>query len=177
MKSVLTFALLVFFASTLLAQDSTVVRHLPFWKTVRSTDLLFGVHWQGNTKQNKTLRYYEIGIAKGKYVSWFEGFSGAAIYASEEMYLSKNKNIFGTKVGIWGHMILDVGVCAIYYTDFQKGNFKIRPEFGFGGGRLRFVGGYNIPTINNKAFEELRNNSWQASIQLTVGLHKKEIIK
>ncbi len=150
------------------------MRRRPFWTTVRSTDLLLGVHWQGNSKNSQTLRYYEIGIAKGKYVSWFEGHSGVAVYASEEMYFSKNKNIFGTKVGGWIHMILDIGLCAVYYTDFQKGNLKIRPELGLGAGRLRFVGGYNIPTVNNKSFEELRKNNLQASLQLTVGLRKKK---
>lgn len=167
------FAPLIFCMQTLFAQDSTS-RRVPSWTTTRSTDLLLGVHWQANTKLNKTLRYYEIGIAKGKYVSWFEGYSGAAVYASEEMYFSRDKNIFGTKLGAWFHMLLDFGVSAVYYTDFQRGNFKLRPELGFGGGRLRFVGGYNIPTINNKAFEELRYNNWQGSIQLTVGMRKKK---
>lgn len=173
MKPVPTIAFVVFYCQGLLAQDSTAKRSL-FWGTVRSTDLLLGIHWQGSTKHNKTLCYYEIGIAKGKYISWFEGHSGVAVYASEEMYFSKDKNIFGTKIGAWMHMILDVGLCAVYYTDFQRGNLKIRPELGFGAGRLRFVGGYNIPTINNKAFEALRKNNAQASIQFTVGLRKKK---
>jgi hypothetical protein len=165
--------LLVLIYNTSFAQDTTY-RRSPLFYTMRSTDLLIGVHWQGNSRDDKTLRYYEIGLARGKYISTMESYFGMAVYASEEMYFGRDKNIYGTKIGAWAHWLFDVGASAVYYTDFKRGNFKIRPELGFGAGRLRIVGGYNIPTINNKAFDELRRNNWQASIQTTVGLRKKK---
>jgi hypothetical protein len=165
----------IFISSTkLVAQDSTSGKSRWDWK-INSTDLLLGVHWQGNTRDEKMIRYYEIGIAKGRYISHRHGITGGAIYVSEEVHFGKDKNIFGTKIGAWMHWMLDFGMAAIYYTDFDRGNFKIRPELGLGMGRLRAVVGYNIPTINNKAFQELQRNNLQVSVQLALGICKKLI--
>ena len=154
------------------AQDSTKFPRL--FKTVTSTDLLVGMNWQGSTKAEKTYRFYEIGLAKGRYLYHPHGVTGGAIYISEEVHLNDSGNIYGTKVGVWTHYLFDLGLAAVYYTNFKKGNLKIRPEFGCGMGRLRIVVGYNIPTINNKAFELLKRNDMQISIQFTVGLKKEE---
>ena len=173
MKTAVFIWLFMFLAGNAHAQDS-VSRYLRF-KTVTSTDLLLGVHWQGNTREEKTYRYYEIGIAKGRYVHHPHGVTGGAVYVSEEVYFGNGGNIYGTKIGAWMHWLFDAGLAAVYYTNFEKGNFKIRPELGVGMGRLRIVVGYNIPTINNKAFELLKSNNLQISIQFTAGMKKKEV--
>ncbi len=139
----------------------------------KSTDLLIGMNWQGNGDDKKLSRFYEIGIAKGRYKNTELGTSGTAIYASEEIYFGKDGNIYGTKVGAWTHQFLDFGIAAIYYTDFDRGNFKLRPEIGFGLNRVRAAFGYNIPTIDNRAFTRLEKHDFQISIQTTVSLHKK----
>jgi hypothetical protein len=92
---------------------------------------------------------------------------------SEEIHLS-NKDVYGTKVGAYFHYFLDVGMALVYYTDFTKGNFKIRPEFGWGMGSFRIAGGYNIPTINNKAFADLSNSKGQLVIQFGLPVRKRK---
>src|SRR5215216_5159608 len=139
-------------------------------RNIRSTDVLLGIHWQGDgresVKDEKTYRYFEIGIAKGKYTEGICSGAGGAVYISEEMYFGRDKNIFGTKLGAWMHYLLDAGLSLVYYTDFKRGNFKIRPELGVGLGRMRAVVGYNLATFNNKAFTELTNRNFQISIQV-----------
>ncbi len=174
MRSSLIFIFIFLAVITVFTQD-TIAFKPPLYQEINSTDILIGVHWQGNTRTNKTFRYYEIGMAKGRYISHMHGVTGSAFYISEEMYFSRDKNIFGTKVGAWIHWVGDIGLAMIYYTDFDKGNLKIRPEFGWGMGRFRAICGFNIPTINNKVFKELQKNNIQVSIQFTIGVHKKII--
>jgi hypothetical protein len=177
MKSGLLTISSVLISTMVLGQDS--VFHIP--GSVRSTDIIVGVHWQGNAKERNgenapMYRYYEIGIGKGLYTGGVCIGGSSLIYISEEMYFG-DKTIIGTKVGAWAHYLFDLGLALVYYTDFKKGNFKIRPEFGAGLGRVRFVVGYNIPTINNKAFTELSRNTIQVSIQLTIPVKQTEIKK
>jgi len=175
MKRLLTVTLFFFLATRLHAQD-TSYRLVHF---VRSTDLLIGVHWQGDgresAKNEKMYRFIEIGVGKGNYNFSICGGGASSLYISEEMYFGKDKTILGTKVGAWMHYLLDLGLSLVYYTDFKRGNFKVRPEFGVGLGRMRLVVGYNIPTINNKAFTELTHHNMQASLQFTLGIKQKEI--
>jgi hypothetical protein len=138
----------------------------------KNIEIIGGFHWQGSS-QSKTLRYVEIGLAKTKHYFGYHGPASFALYVSEEMYFGEQTNIWGTKIGAWTHYLFDLGLSLVYYTDFEKGNFKIRPEIGVGMGRLRIVGGYNIPTIENRAFKELRKNTLQATIQFMVPVKKK----
>ena len=172
MKPVSTFAFIVFCCQNLLAQDSTKTQMYSL--ADRETDLFVGISWQGNGDEGRRLwRYYEIGLAKAIYDETEMGKEGAAVYAAEELYLAGNGNVYGTKIGAWAHLIVDLGVAAIYYTDFKKGNFKLRGEAGFGYARTRAVFGYNLPTFGNKSFERLSNHDFEISIQTTFRLHKK----
>ena len=144
-------------------------------KRYEKSELLLGISWQGNLNDEiKSLRYIEMGYAKSVHQSGRHGPVSAGIFAAEEIYFG-DKNIYGTKIGAYTHYLFDLGLSMIYYTDFKKGNFKLRPEFGFGIGALRLVFGYNIPTINNKAFAELRKNNAQATIQFLLPVKKKSI--
>src|SRR5215213_6830079 len=165
MKQSFIIFILLFQLNKLHAQDTSSARgFLHTW----STDLLVGLHWQGdgreNAKDEKLYRYIEIGLAKGNYTKGICSGGATAVYVSEEMYFGKDKNIFGTKVGAWTHYLIDIGLSLVYYTDFKRGNFKIRPEFGAGLGGIRAVVGYNIPTIDNNAFTELSHHNMQVSI-------------
>ena len=144
-----------------------------FNKEIRSTDIVLGIHWQGNARENITYRYYEIGVGKGRYIHHRHGVTGGAIYMSEEIYLGRDRTIFGTKLGVFWHWLFDAGLSMVYYTDLERGNFKVRPELGVGMGRARAVLGFNIPTIANKRFEDLRRNIFQISLQATIGVFKK----
>lgn len=64
------------------AQDST-------WSLaykVKSTDLLIGISWQGNTTTNKTYRYYEVGIGRGSYTYDMEG-GGDLLFIYRKKYM------------------------------------------------------------------------------------------
>ena len=137
---------------------------------------MLGMNWQGNWRDDgKTFRYIEIGFAKSIHQESRHGPISTGVYLSEEIYFG-NENIYGTKLGAYIHgMFCDMGLSMIYYTDFKKGNLKVRPEVGVGIGALRIVTGYNIPTINNKAFEQLRKNNAQITIQFMVPVKKKLI--
>lgn len=172
MKPCLFSIFLFMLPDTFQAQDKDLTN---LFRTYKSTDLLVGINWQGNTRENITSRYYEIGLAKARYIFHHHGITGSAVYVSEEMHFNGDQNIFGTKLGAWAHWLLDAGMAIVYYTDFSQGNLKIRPELGVGMGRLRMVMGYNIPTINNRKFAALRRNDLQISMQYAIGLKKREV--
>jgi hypothetical protein len=161
----------------LYGQDTTAVRRMnPFYKSFKKTELLVGINWQGNTAdKTHTLRYVEVGVARSLHDDSRHGPVSFGLYVSEEMYFGSNTTVFGTKLGSYLHgMLADFGLAMIYYTDFKKGNFKLRPEIGFGMGPVRLVVGFNVPTINNKAFELLRQNNLQISFQFLIPVAKKE---
>lgn len=173
MKPGLLFFAALFGSFRLFSQDSVAYPRPGIYKRVQSTDLLFGFHWQGNESERKTIRYGEIGVAKTVYADHYHGRTVGSLYASEEVHLGGGKNIYGTKLAAFVHLLFDIGLAAVYYTDFERGNFKIRPEFGLGIGRFRAVMGYNIATINNRAFKDLQTNRMQFSLQYMIALHEK----
>lgn len=159
------------------AQDSTAPYKFLFRKE-KSIDLWLGYNLQGNSSDETgetTMKYLEIGIGKGRYIYHMHGITGAGVYVSEEILLNKNKNIYGTKIGCFAHWMFDAGFSIVYYTDFEKGNLKLRPELGVGMGRVRGVVGYNIPTVNNKAMPELRKQNMQVTLQAGFGLKRKAV--
>jgi len=145
------------------------------FKTYKKSEILTGVSWQGNVKEDEYIRYLEIGLARSIHYYGMHGPASIGVFAAEEIYIG-DSNIYGTKIGAYIHYLFDFGLSMIYYTDFKKGNFKVRPEFGVGMGLIRIVIGYNFPTIDNKAFDELRKNNGQVTIQLLIPA-KKRIIK
>jgi hypothetical protein len=68
-----------------------------------------------------------------------------------------------------------MGLSVVYYTDFKRGNLKLRPELGFGVGRAGILVGYNIPTINNRAMPELQKQNAQVTFRVGFGVKKKEL--
>lgn len=156
-------------------QDSIPKR----WRMERSvkTDLVLGYNWQANWRDDdnsNTMGYIEVGVGRSiHHTGGYHGGPIAGIYISEEIHFGST-NIYGTKVGAYTHFwLIDVGASMVYYTDFKKGNLKFRPELGFGGGPIRAVFGFNIPTIDNKAFEKLRRQGAQITVQVMVPVHKK----
>lgn len=143
----------------------------------KSIDAWVGYNLQGNWSDTagKTAKYLEVGIGKGRYFYHRHGIKGRAFYIAEEIYLGNNKRIYGTKIGFFAHWLFDAGFSVVYYTDFRKGNLKLRPELGIGMGRMRAIIGYNIPTINNKAMPELQKHNAQISIQAGLGIKKEKI--
>ncbi|HEX8314544.1 MAG TPA: hypothetical protein VF609_06115 [Flavisolibacter sp.] len=171
MKIRILYIFLFLAPGSVFAQDSLRKRHV--YHTIKSTDILVGIHAQMDGEGTKNYTFYEIGVAKAIYRDGRHGASGSAVYLSEELHFGRDKNIYGTKFGIWHHWLLDVGLAVVYYTDLRAGNLKVRPEIGVGMARHRVVMGYNIPTIDNTAFKELQKNKLQFSAQITFGIHRK----
>ncbi len=140
------------------------------------TELVAGFDLQSAAyKGDKSSRHYlELGIARSIHQQGRHGPVSMGVLLSEEIHLGQT-NIYGTKLGMYTHYLFDLGFAAVYYTDFRKGNLKLRPELGLGLGAFRIVGGYNIPTIQNKAFSQLTRADGQLSIQLLLPVSRKQI--
>lgn len=168
LNSLFCFVALVFYMNTTVAQSDSSAKEAQKAKrfvTYLNTELVTGINFQeihyGDYKG--TRRLAEFGIARSIHKLGLHGPISSGVVASEEIALNE-KSVFGTKVGGYMHYLFDFGLFVIYYTDFQKGNLKLRPEFGVGFGGLRIVAGYNIPTIDNKAFNALRKSDGQITV-------------
>ncbi len=135
--------------------------------------LLLGINLQGSTQVNpeKSLKYLKIGLHRtvtdfgGRHmpIAWTCGLS-------TEILLDKSP-IYGFKMSTWATAFFFVaGMSTVYYTDFKQGNFKIRPEIGFGAYPFKLTMGYNIPTIFNKDFERVRRNNMQITLNILLRL-------
>lgn len=161
---------------TMIAQDSSLQKRENLYNRLKQAEILAGVSWQGNLGDKVPLmRYAEIGIAKSIHAHSRHGPATFGIYAAEEIHITDANSVFGTKLGFYTHYMFDIGFAVIYYTDFKKGNLKLRPELGVGMGALRAVFGFNIPTINNRAFELLRQNNAQLTLQFMIPVKKKDV--
>ena len=162
--------------SLVYGQDSlSLTQYEPMFRTYKKTEVLTGVSVQQDGRDDsRSLWYAEIGIARSIHSGSRHGPVSIGVYGAEEFYFGSNTTVYGTKIGAYTQWLFDLGLAMIYYTDLKKGNFKIRPEFGFGMGALRLVAGYNIPTIDNKAFELLKKNNGQVSLQFLIPVKKKE---
>lgn len=145
-------------------------------KRYRSTAVVTGFNWQPSLRGDVgMLRYSELGVARMVHQFTRHGPITMGVLVSEEMYFGK-ENIYGTKAGLFTHfMMIDLGFSAVYYTDFKRGNFKLRPEFGIGMMGFRAVLGLNVPTLWNKDFYRLQKNYGQVTVQLMLGVKRKEI--
>jgi hypothetical protein len=75
--------------------------------------------------------------------------------------------VYGFKFGGWINAnLFTLGISSIYYTDFHRGNFKIRPEFGVGFHAAKLTMGINIPTIANADFFPLKSSLAQISLNV-----------
>jgi hypothetical protein len=129
----------IFFISNVYAQDSLQRRHGPdTTTTIKRIALIGGLH------AGKYV-YGEIGF--GRSVMHFNPAHGMFSWGasvSSEIQIGKDI-LFGPKLSVTGgSMGLVEGVSAIYYTDFKKGTFVLRPEIGFGIADARLTYGYNL---------------------------------
>lgn len=174
--TLLSFSVAACFTGT--AQETDSIRHSypDSYKRYLKTEIVTGYNFQTSEYNGSkpTRQYFELGIARSIHQQLRHGPVSMGLLLSEEVYLG-NRNIYGTKLGMYTHYLFDVGFSVIYYTDFRKGNLKLRPELGLGLGFIRIAGGFNIPTFENGAFPELARSNAQLVIQLLLPIHRKEI--
>jgi hypothetical protein len=172
----------VLFAGTALclraqSKDSLQLKDFPVFEQTRyrHTGIVTGFHIQHSLHNDvPTLRYMEIGLASTIHQYGRHGPVSTGFYFSEEIYPGSDP-VFGTKLGIFTHFLIDLGFSAVFYTDFKYGNFKLRPEMGIGLGDFRAVVGINIPTIRNRDFYRLQKNYGQISFQYCWPVKKTRI--
>jgi hypothetical protein len=154
---------------------------LPF-RNYRETayKLLVGANFQGSTReehQDISRKYVEVGLHRT--LTDYRGRHPpiALTYGLSTEILLDPDPIYGFKVSGWATAMLFVlGASTVYYTDFEKGNLRIRPEFGVGMHPFKLTVGYNIPTFWNKEFERMRYADLQVTLNLLLKLKtiKKE---
>jgi hypothetical protein len=136
--------------------------------------LLVGVNFQGSSReahQDINRKYIEVGLHRT--LTDYGGYHPpiALTYGlSTEILLDPNP-VYGFKVSGWATAMLFVlGASTVYYTDFEKGNLKIRPELGVGMHPFKLTVGYNIPTLWNKDFERMRYADLQITLNIVLKL-------
>lgn len=82
-----------------------------------------------------------------------------ASYLSTEVYIGKHPFV-APKLGVWaagGASVVGLGAAALYYTDFSKGRFVLRPEAGFSVACFRLHYGYNF-SLGKSGFSNFAQN-------------------
>ena len=157
MKPLLTTILiLLLITNRCFSQDSTMRYSKDKVLEEKAIRLLVGGDLQFahiDTQKEFTRKYVEIGIL---YQDRTDGHISEGSFTqglSVEISLA-GKNIYGFKYSAWLEAGLVIfGLSTIYYTDFDHGNFKIRPELGIGAYPVKMSAGINIPTIHNADFK------------------------
>lgn len=114
--------------------------------------------------------YGEVGVAKNRLDVVGAHALGWALFASTEFKLSSKETVLGPKIGFWiggGVSAVALGLTMIYYTNFEGGALRFRPEIGFGLHRFKLVYGYNI-ALTNKEFEGINTDNMSFVILLPV---------
>jgi hypothetical protein len=115
--------------------------------------------------------YAEIGIARSQLNFQDHQPQGSNYFISSEVRLG-NTLVLGPKVGMWvGGVAGGLGLSTIYYTDFDEGAWRLRPELGLGLSRFKLAYGYNV-TLTNKNFEKV--NTHNISLNVLISLRKRE---
>lgn len=91
--------------------------------------------------------YGELGFCKAVYGGHIPVFAGYSF--SAETYVG-NEFIVAPKISVLFAALLAYRVNLLYYTDFDHGSLRIRPEIGFGIGIINFLYGYNIPITHKR---------------------------
>ena len=161
-------------ASTLLrAQPADSTHTLAFPQNPyheKAVDLAVSYHFQGDSRSmDSTDNFHFLGIGLQLTNAVFGGHHGPSTFSygvGTEIMISDLPTIYGFRAGSWvsGYAFTS-GLHLVYYTDFDRGNLKLRWDFGLGGRRLRVTMGFNIPTIYNRDFEQLRRQDAQLGVQ------------
>jgi hypothetical protein len=116
-------------------------------------------------------KYFEVGVHKT--LTAFGGHHPpSSITHGLSLEIAPEANpIYGFKYSAWAQVWCFVlGLGGVYYTDFDRGNFKIRPEIGIGMYPFKLTAGFNIPTIRNKEFKEIQRANGQVTLNILMKL-------
>jgi hypothetical protein len=125
-------------------------------------------------------KYFEIGLHRTITIFGGQHPPSSFTHGLSFEIAPESSPIYGFKYSAWAQVwCLVLGLGGIYYTDFNYGNFKIRPEFGFGMYPFKLTAGFNIPTIQNKEFKKLQKSQGQITLSILLKLKtiKKELLQ
>lgn len=114
----------------------------------------------------RAFHFYEIGISRSHIR--YGGHHGpvSLIHHFAVGYHGREENLWsvsaGSSVQLW---MVHLGANGVLYTDGHSANFKLRPQFGLGGGRVRAYFAFQIPTIYNRRLDPLRRAYWAAGVR------------
>lgn len=115
----------------------------------------------------------EIGVASNTFSTVGHHAYTSAYYVSSEVFIDRNP-IIGPKIGGWisgGVGAMALGGSLIYYTDFDQGTLRLRPEIGMGIGAVKLTYGYNIP-LANRSFNRI--NTHVISLHVLFPVYEKK---
>jgi hypothetical protein len=174
-KSLSFYLLFSFFSTHLFSQQDSTMSKLRYrFEIEDSKDLLLGVNELSSGNDTiSSLKSWLAEIGFHKTSTMFGGRHGPSTYTygvSALVSFDKEK-LIGIRAGGWTSFgFLSVGISTTYYTNFKYGNLKITPEIGMGILGFKLVAGGNIPTINNKDFESMKNARFVLTINYLLKL-------
>lgn len=100
--------------------------------TFKELGFITGYNYNFEDSDSKNYHLVEFGIIKSTYSNYYHPVS-SSFYFSNELKLNTKDFVWGPKIGAYlGFWMFAIGAEAIYYTDFQKGSFRIAPYLGLG---------------------------------------------
>ncbi len=139
----------LFLAAISHAQDSSHAYHHHYFDQKKKISLLAGYN-------GANYQFAEIGLALNTY-----GVNGHhpmawAMFVSDEIEVRENP-VMGFKAGAWVSGGFLLGSSLVYYTDFNEGSLRFRPEIGVGIYQLKVSYGYNFAIVN-RDFDRLNKH-------------------
>ena len=133
--------------------------------------VLVGGHLQMTKDENgkeQSRKYMELGLHLTTLSDWSIHHPPTTFTYGPSLEFSPGAtNIYGFKLSSWINVSLfALGLSTVYYTDFNRGNFKIRPELGLGFPATKLTFGLNIPTFGNADFPQLKSSLAQLSLNI-----------
>ncbi len=122
---------------------AAIYKHKDNWQ-MKSFGITTGINYT-------SIYTFDIGLGMARYgILQQKGFFHN-YYVGAELSEYAGSFIFAPKASYWMNADKEgwaFGATTIYYTDFDTGSLKLRPEIGFGFGNMKLVYGYNIPLVN-----------------------------
>lgn len=144
---------------------------------IRSHDLVLGYSYLTGEEEKYTaapIRSLEVGYARSFITYGGPHGPGAVVYSITQSWALQRDFLMATRAGIstraW---MFSFGLYLAFFTDLKYGNLKFCPEFGIAGPRFKATLGFNLPTIYNRDFADLRYAVFQLTVATNLPLVKK----
>lgn len=135
-------------------------------------DMYFGLSSQLNTSQKIFYFLPEIVISRD-FILKINDFQFGAYLLFGTEFLLDPEIIYGFKISASVYAFqYSLALCLVYYTNFEKGNFKLRPEFGWNYGDFKLLIGFNISTYENYVLKTMKDSDIQLSIYYFLSIYE-----